>query len=126
VSDRYPRVEVASRQELHDWLAAHGDSSPGIWLVTAKKVEPERYVPYGEIVEEAICFGWVDSRSRSLDDRRTMLLLTPRRPRSNWSASNRERVARLIAEGRMQPAGLAAVEAANTHGTWTASAASSA
>jgi uncharacterized protein YdeI (YjbR/CyaY-like superfamily) len=120
MSDRYPRVEVASRQELHDWLAAHGHLSPGIWLVTAKRVDPERHVAYGEIVEEAICFGWVDSRSRSLDDRRTMLLLTPRRPRSNWSRSNRERVARLTAEGRMQPAGLAAVEAAKAQGTWTA------
>jgi uncharacterized protein YdeI (YjbR/CyaY-like superfamily) len=118
MSDQYPRVEVASQAELHDWLAAHAAASPGIWLVTAKRVDRERYVPYGEIVDEAICFGWVDSRSRALDERRTMLLLTPRRPRSNWSASNRARVERLTAQGRMQPAGLAAVEAAKAGGTW--------
>ena len=112
------QVEVRSRSELRDWLAQHYDQSGSIWLVTYKKSEGPLYIPYGDIVDEALCFGWVDSLPRKLDDRRSMLLLSPRKPRSNWSAINRARVEKLTAAGLMHPAGIAKVEAAKADGRW--------
>lgn len=75
-------------------------------------------VPYAELVEEALCFGWVDSRQVRLDDERTMLWFTPRRGGSGWARPNKERVARLIADGRMHAAGLAVIDAARADGSW--------
>jgi uncharacterized protein YdeI (YjbR/CyaY-like superfamily) len=117
VSDAYPQVEVPSREALRRWLEANHESSAGIWLVTYKKGDP-RYLPYNDVVEEALCFGWIDSKARGLDERRTQLTLTPRRPGSNWSDPNKERVERLLALGLMAPAGLAAIERAKEDGTW--------
>jgi uncharacterized protein YdeI (YjbR/CyaY-like superfamily) len=71
-------------------------------------------------VEEALCFGWIDSKGRRLDERRTMLLMTPRKPGSGWSRPNKERLERLFAAGVMEPAGIAVVEAAKADGSWTA------
>jgi uncharacterized protein YdeI (YjbR/CyaY-like superfamily) len=119
VSDAYPQVEVESREELRRWLEANHETSPGIWLVTYKKGDP-RYLPYEHVVEEALCFGWIDSKARRVDDRRTSIVLTPRKPRSNWSAPNRARVERLLAAGLMTPAGVAAIERAKADGTWDA------
>lgn len=113
----HQRVEVHGAAELHDWLAAHHEQAESIWLVTFKKGEPD-YLPYPAIVEEALAFGWVDSLPRALDAKRTMVRLSPRKAGSAWSAANRERVERLIAEGRMQPSGLAKVEAAMADGAW--------
>ncbi len=119
MSAEYPQVEVASREELRRWLERHHEASSGIWLVTYKKGDP-RYLPYEHIVEEALCFGWIDSKARRIDERRTSIVLTPRKPRSNWSAPNRERVERLLAADLMAPAGLAAIERAKDDGTWGA------
>ncbi len=116
VSDRYEQVEVTSRAQWRAWLAAHGGSSPGVWLVTFKKTAGERHVPYGDVVAGALAHGWVDSLPRRHDDERSMLLVTPRRPGSRWSRANRERVARLEAGGLMTPAGQAAVDAARADG----------
>lgn len=115
----FARIEVTSREALRDWLAAHHGQAESIWLVTWKKADPARHVPYDAIVEEALAFGWVDSLPRRLDAARTMLLLSPRRPGSGWSAANKARVARLAALGRMAPAGLAAVARAEADGSWT-------
>ena len=90
-----------------------------MWLVTSKVGSGEPRLPYADAVEEALCFGWVDSRPRTLDARRSMLLMTPRKAGSSWSKANRERVERLIASGRMAKAGLAKVEAAKRDGSWT-------
>jgi uncharacterized protein YdeI (YjbR/CyaY-like superfamily) len=114
-----PQIEVTSRAQLRAWLAANHDTSGSIWLVTWKKQTPDRHVPYDEIVEEALCFGWVDSLPRKLDAGRTMLLLSPRKRGSAWSAANKTRVERLIADGRMEPAGLAAIEIAKAEGSWS-------
>ena len=76
-------------------------------------------IGYDESVEQALCFGWVDSRDRTLDDRRTMLWFAPRKARSGWARSNKERIERLTAAGLMEPAGLALVEAAKADGSWT-------
>ena len=113
-----PQIEVTSRAQLRDWLEANCAISGSIWLVTWKKQTPNRHVPYDAIVEEALCFGWVDSLPRKLDEQRTMLLLSPRKLGSAWSAANKARVERLTASGRMTPAGLAAVEAAQADGSW--------
>lgn len=114
-----PRIEVTSRAQLRAWLEAHHASSTSVWLVTWKKQHPERHLPYDAIVEEALCFGWVDSLPRKLDAERSMLLLAPRKRGSAWSAANKARIARLIEDGKMTPTGLAAVEAAKADGSWS-------
>lgn len=114
----YARVEVTSRAALRRWLNAHHLQAEPIWLVTAKKAAGKRHIPYDAIVEEALCFGWVDSLPRALDAERSMRLLSPRKARSGWSAANRARVARLIAQGAMAPAGQAKVDAAIADGSW--------
>jgi uncharacterized protein YdeI (YjbR/CyaY-like superfamily) len=117
--DDLPRLVVDSRKAWRQWLQNNHRSSGAIWLVTYKKADAARYLPYNDIVEEALCFGWVDSLPRSLDAARSMLLLAPRKPKSAWSRLNKERAERLIAEGRMHAAGLAVIEAAKASGTWT-------
>jgi uncharacterized protein YdeI (YjbR/CyaY-like superfamily) len=120
MSDAYEQVEVTSAEELRSWLAEHWDRSPGIWLVTYKKAAGERYLAYEDIVCEALCYGWIDGKARRLDELRSQLLLTPRKPTSKWSRPNKERVAELEASGRMAAPGRAVVEAAKASGTWTA------
>jgi uncharacterized protein YdeI (YjbR/CyaY-like superfamily) len=119
VSDAYAQLPVESRAAWRSWLEAHHAGTPGVWVVTWKKASGGRYVGYEDLVEEALCFGWVDSRSRGLDDARTQLLMTPRKPASRWSRPNKERIERLQAAGGMAPAGLAAVELAKATGSWT-------
>jgi len=120
MEDRFERVEIASREELRQWLQENHLQSESIWLVISKKSVANRYVPYDAIVEEALCFGWVDSRVAKLDAERSMLLLSPRRAGSRWSRPNKERIARLTEQGQMHPLGIAAVERARADGTWDA------
>ncbi|ANF32524.1 hypothetical protein A0130_13370 [Leifsonia xyli] len=112
------RISVAGRDELRRWLTENGESSPGVWLVYEKGAG--RTLSYDEIVEEALCAGWVDSLPRSLDDTHAMLRLNPRKPSSAWSRRNKERVASLRERGLMTPAGEAVVEAAVRSGRWAA------
>jgi uncharacterized protein YdeI (YjbR/CyaY-like superfamily) len=98
-------VELAERAAWRDWLARNHGRSAGVWLVTWKKSAGKPRVDYDAAVEEALCFGWVDSKSRSVDEERTSLFFTPRRPRSSWSESNLARVERLEAAGLMTAAG---------------------
>lgn len=120
MSDEYAQVEVTSRGQWREWLERHHTDTPGIWVVTHKKAQGDTYLPYGDIVEEALCFGWVDSKGRALDERRSMLLLTPRKRGSGWSRPNKERIARLEADGQIAPAGRAVIDAAKADGSWTA------
>jgi uncharacterized protein YdeI (YjbR/CyaY-like superfamily) len=113
------QIEVTSRAALRAWLKAHHTQTESMWLVTWKKSDA-RNVPYGAIVEELLCVGWVDSLPRKLDESRTMLLISPRKPKSAWSKVNKERVERLIAAGKMLKAGIAKVEDAKASGTWNA------
>ena len=115
--NRVEQVEIASRAELRRWLEANHAQASSIWLVTWKKGDP-RYVPYGEIVEEVLCFGWIDSLPRKLDETRTMLRLSPRRAGSAWSKVNRDKAENMIRMGRMHPAGLSKIEAARRDGDW--------
>jgi uncharacterized protein YdeI (YjbR/CyaY-like superfamily) len=114
-------VELEDRKEWRRWLRTHHTSSPGVWLVTWKKTTGRPRVDYDAAVEEGLCFGWVDSKSRSVDDERTSLYFTPRQPKSNWSESNVARVEKLTAAGLMRKAGLKAVEDAKAAGTWPSS-----
>ncbi|MEO0457220.1 MAG: YdeI/OmpD-associated family protein [Cyanobacteria bacterium P01_A01_bin.114] len=114
----FPKVEVTSRQQWRDWLMENHARRESIWLVTYKKAAGNRYLPYDAIVEEALCFGWVDSLPRALDAERTMLLLSPRQPKSAWSKLNKDRVAKMVAAGLMHPAGLKKIEQAKQDGAW--------
>jgi uncharacterized protein YdeI (YjbR/CyaY-like superfamily) len=102
------------------WLESHHDDAPGVWLVLAKKGDTVTELTYAQAVEEAVCFGWIDGQARRREQAGTFIRMTPRRPRSTWSASNVERVERLAAEGRMHAAGWAAVEVAKANGSWDA------
>jgi uncharacterized protein YdeI (YjbR/CyaY-like superfamily) len=115
-----PTLQLGTRQELRDWLADNHKSSKGVWFVLWRSTSGRSGVTYDELVEEALCFGWIDSQAQKLDELRTLQLITPRRPGSGWSRSNKERVDRLLAAGLMTPAGLAAIEAARADGTWAA------
>jgi uncharacterized protein YdeI (YjbR/CyaY-like superfamily) len=112
-------VEFRSRKALRDWLAQHHAHSLGIWVVTLKK-ESGGTVRWNDVVEEALCFGWVDSLPRKVDATRSMLLLTPRKPMSNWSAKNKAHVAELESQQLMKPAGKRAVTVAKKNGSWNA------
>jgi uncharacterized protein YdeI (YjbR/CyaY-like superfamily) len=114
----YQRVEIVSRTGWHAWLKANHKQASSIWLVTYKKGNP-RHVPYEAVVEEALCFGWVDSLPRKLDAHRSMLLLSPRRPGSAWSRPNKLRAERMIAAGRMTAAGLTKIDEAKRKNLWT-------
>jgi uncharacterized protein YdeI (YjbR/CyaY-like superfamily) len=118
--DAYPEVLATSRAEWRAWLADNHVSAPGVWVVTYKKGSGKPHLPYAEIVEEALCFGWIDSKSNTVDAERSKLLLTPRKAGSGWSRVNKERIERLVANGLMTPAGLAKIEAARADGSWTA------
>src|SRR3569832_1440517 len=101
------QVYVADRAAWREWLAMHHATSPGIWLVFDKKSSRPDRLAYGDAVEEALCYGWIDSLVRRIDDARYAQLFTPRKAKSTWSRSNKVRVERLIARGLMAPAGLA-------------------
>ncbi|MBL0899668.1 MAG: YdeI/OmpD-associated family protein [Reyranella sp.] len=117
--DRLARVEVVSRAQWRAWLSRHHGQTESVWVVTWKKGRGP-HVPYGDIRDEALCFGWIDSRPARLDEDRSMILLSPRKPGSGWSGVNKARVAVLEAEGRMAAPGHAKVEAARRDGSWVA------
>ena len=113
-------VQPRSRREWRSWLKKHHRSAQGVWLVYAKKHTGIPSLTWQEGVEEALCFGWIDSLRRPVDDTYFKQLYTPRKPKSNWSAINKKAVERLIAAGLMAAAGLAAIEVAKANGRWTA------
>lgn len=120
VLDTLERVEMTDRAAWRAWLRKHHAKSPGIWLVRYKKASGDLHFSYADMVEEALCFGWIDATARLLDADRSMQLLCPRKPKSIWSKVNKERLERLIAAGLMAPAGLKAIETAKANGSWTA------
>jgi uncharacterized protein YdeI (YjbR/CyaY-like superfamily) len=115
-----PIIEAKDQRTWSRWLARNHARPDGVWLKFAKKGSPTPSVSYAEALEEALCFGWIDGQVRRFDEHFYLQRFTPRRPRSKWSQNNREKATRLIAEGRMQPAGLAQVEAAQADGRWEA------
>lgn len=113
-------VHPTSLKEWRAWLAKHHARDEGVWLITYKKGSQRPRVEYDDAVTEAICFGWIDSKPRKLDDERSMLWYAPRKAGSGWSRLNKERVARAIATHRMTAAGLARVNEAKKDGSWVA------
>lgn len=113
-------VHPKTRARWRAWLQRHHASARGVWLVDWRAASGATPLGYEAAVEEALCFGWVDSKPRKLDEQRTMLWFSPRRPRSGWSAPNKRRVEALLAAGRMAPAGRAVVQAAQRDGSWNA------
>ena len=111
------RIEVKSRAALRAWLAEHHDTASSVWLVVYKKPSPH-YLPWGDAVEELLCWGWVDSVTRRVDQARSSYRISPRNPKSAWSAVNKAKVAAARASGAMTPAGEALIAAAKANGMW--------
>jgi uncharacterized protein YdeI (YjbR/CyaY-like superfamily) len=111
-----PILELSDQAAWERWLEANHDSVAGVWLKLAKKNSPRPTVTQSEAVEEAICFGWIDGQVGRYDEHFYLQRFTPRRARSKWSLINRERAQRLIAEGRMKPAGRREFQAAEADG----------
>ena len=118
--DHLEQLDVTDRPSWRAWLEKHHLRDTGVWLLSFKKATGKPRVEYDDAVEEALCFGWIDSLVRGLDDERAMQLFTPRKPRSPWSRSNKLRVERLLAAGVMRAAGLAKIEDAKRDGSWDA------
>jgi uncharacterized protein YdeI (YjbR/CyaY-like superfamily) len=108
-------LEVQNRQGWRTWLARHHASSPGVWLVFYKGRTQVKSIPYEDSVREALCFGWVDSLIKRLDDDRYARKFTPRQPASKWSDINRRRWVELKKARLLTPAGLAAAPTDNTY-----------
>ena len=112
-------VYVTTRTEWRNWLSQNHDRSAGIWLVFYKKHTGKPALEYDDAVEEALCFGWIDSIIKKIDDERYVRKLTPRKADSRWSDLNKERVKKLIKQGLMTEPGLAMVKQAKRKGLWT-------
>jgi len=112
-------IHPATLADWRAWLAANHARPEGVWLITYRPATGKTPFSYEQAVEEALCFGWIDGQANKLDDERTMLWFAPRRPGSGWARTNKARIERLIADGRMTPAGLAKIEAAQADGSWT-------
>ena len=119
-ADDRPGLLLADAQEWRAWLAEHHDEVDGVWLVLTKKGGTVTSLDYDGALDEALCYGWIDGQAYRRDEQTSFVRFTPRRARSRWSARNTGIVARLEAEGRMQPAGSAQVEAAKADGRWDA------
>ena len=111
-----PILEVSDSAAWARWLGANHARAAGVWLKIAKKGSPTPTVTQAQAIDEAVCFGWIDGQVGRYDAHFYLQRFTPRRPRSRWSEVNRERAGRLVAEGRMKPAGLEAYQAAEADG----------
>lgn len=117
--DGKPMVGPFDRAGWRAWLIANHRASKGVYLTSWRRGSGKTSVSYEEAVEEALCVGWVDSTGRNVDSERSVQWFAPRRARSGWARSNKERVERLTAAGLMLPAGLAAIDEAKRNGMWT-------
>lgn len=109
---------VESATQLRQWLEENHALSKGIWLVFYKG--DKRTITVDEIIDQILCFGWIDSKPGKVDEQRTKIYISPRSPKSNWSAVNKQKVARLIKDGLMTPTGMALIDLAKKTGTWDA------
>lgn len=113
-------IHPKTRTEWRAWLEKHHTQAEGVWLISYKKGTGKPRFDYNDAVEEALCFGWIDSKPNKLDEERSLLWFAPRKPGSGWSKINKERIEQLLSQGIMRPAGLAKVEAAKQDGSWNA------
>jgi uncharacterized protein YdeI (YjbR/CyaY-like superfamily) len=113
-------VHPKSRKAWRAWLAKNHQRQDGVWLISYKKATGKARFEYDEAVEEALCFGWIDSKPNKLDDERSMLWFAPRKAGTGWSKPNKQRVERAVAAGLMMPSGMVKVEQAKEDGSWFA------
>lgn len=113
-------IHLETIEDLRAWLVVHHLQQDDVWLVLWKKQSGRPRLDYDKLVEESLCFGWIDSKPNKLDDNRSMLWLAPRKAGTNWSKLNRQRAEQAIKTGRMMAAGLAKISAAKNDGSWNA------
>lgn len=113
-------VYAKNRQAWRDWLEQNYSTAPGIWLIYYKVKTGIPSIQYSEAVKEALCFGWIDSKVKSLDEERYQQIFTPRKPKSVWSKLNKQYIEELLDQGLITEAGLKKIEAAKQDGSWTA------
>ena len=116
-TENFKKVEIKSQEQLRNWLKNNYSQKEGVWLVTCKKSENEKYVSRDEVLDELICFGWIDGIRRKLDDTRTMQFISPRRVQ-HWAKSYKERAAKLIEENKMHQSGLDSIKQGKESGLW--------
>lgn len=126
MANDYPDFHPLTRKEWRQWLQKNHTTSAGVWLIYYKKETGKRHFSYDEAVEEALCFGWIDSQPRKMDDGKAALKFTPRKPKSVWSKLNKSRIEKLIQQKLMTAAGLAVIEKAQQDGSWNTLSASDA
>ena len=114
-----PHFEPENRSQLRAWLANNYAASKGIWLVLHKKGSPQTIITYDEVVEEVLCFGWIDSVPNKVDDYRYKLMITPRKKGSGWSKVNKDRIIILEQKGLLTAAGIKMIEESKLDGSWT-------
>ncbi|CAD5250644.1 MULTISPECIES: YdeI family protein [unclassified Imperialibacter] len=118
--DGIATLHAASQQAWREWLEVNHETEKSVWLIIYKKESGTPSVYYPEAVDEALCFGWIDSKPNKRDEKSYFQFFSKRNPKSKWSGVNKRKVTRLHNEGRMAPAGLKMVELARQTGTWEA------
>lgn len=118
MSDEIAQIEAESAAAFRTWLEEHHETAPALWLIYWKKGSDHPSIEWSEAVGVALCFGWVDSKMQSLDDKRYRQYFSPRRPGSGWSRINKDKVRDLTAAGLIAPAGLAVIDRAKEDGSW--------
>ncbi len=118
-TDLLPRLYPHNRKEWREWLEKNHQISRGLWVIYYKKDTNKPTISYEEAVEDALSFGWIDSKVNALDEDRYMQIFTPRKPGSTWSRINKKRIKKVIQQGLMTPAGMKKIEAAKKDGSWS-------
>lgn len=116
-TEKFDKIEIESSADLRNWLSKNYLNVNSFWLVTYKKSETTKYVSRWEVLDELLCFGWIDGIRRKLDDKRTMQLISKRKV-EHWAKSYKERVSKLITEEKMHESGLKSIEDAKLSGLW--------
>lgn len=118
--DDLKTIDPKNTAGLRRWLNRHHGQSESVWVTIYKKHMGPTYLSYNDVVEEGLCFGWIDSRPRKLDEDRFLILFSPRRPKSVWSAVNKKKIRQLIRDNRMTSHGLQRIQEAKKNGSWNA------
>ena len=119
MEDGIESICPSSRQAWREWLQANHAKKQAVWLIYYKKKSNLPTVIYSDAVDEALCFGWIDSKAKPIDEEKYMLFFTKRKPKSIWSRINKEKIERLTKEGLMTKAGFEIIEIAKQNGSWT-------
>lgn len=116
-TEDFNQIEISSQEELRSWLLSNHTQSKSVWLVTYMKCVEDKYVSRWDVLDELICFGWIDGIRRKLDDKKTMQLISPRRV-EHWAKTYKDRAEKLINDGRMHTSGLESIEVSKSNGLW--------